>query len=591
MTTSYSPEKLSQNFGKIATLYQSVLQKLLTKNSSVELSPSTIDPFNISGAFTEIAAKLWSDPEKLLKHQLDYTTNYLELLNNVTARFMGENLPPLYKTGLKDNRFHDTAWDDSSLFNFIKQSYLMTSKWLHNVISDVEGVDPKTTRKVNFYTKQLIDALAPTNFAMTNPEVLKATIESNGENLVKGLNNLLADLEKSKQAIVIKTSDTNAFSIGETLATAKGSVIFQNDLMQLIQYAPLKKKTYKRPLLVIPPWINKYYILDMKPKNSFVLWLVKQGYTVFMISWVNPDKALSNKNFENYMLEGPLAAMDAIEQATGERELNVLGYCLGGTLLSATLSHMKAHGDNRVISATFLTTLIDFSHAGELSIFVDDEQLKNVEERMDDLGYYDGSSMAATFNLLRANEMIWSFVVNNYLLGKDPFPFDLLYWNSDSTHLPAKMHSFYLRNMYKDNMLAKPGGITLAGTPIDVRDVDVPCYLLSTREDHIAPWKGTYKTTKLFSGDITFVLTASGHIAGVVNHPDNHKYCYWTNPEKNIPADQWLKDAEEHPGSWWENWQKWNKKYTGSLVEAPQPGEGNLQVIEAAPGSYVKVRC
>lgn len=588
---TYSSEQLSQNFNKIGTLYQQILQELMVKHSSAEVSPSIMDPLNISTAFTEIAAKIWSDPEKLLKHQMDYTQNYMELLRNVTTRFMGGDHAPLYKTGFKDNRFRDESWDENSLFNFIKQSYLMSSKWLQDVIKDVEGLDHKTARKVNFYTKQFIDALAPTNFAMTNPEVLKATIESNGENLVKGLSNLLADLEKSKRHIAIKTTDSTAFKIGENLASAKGSVIFQNDLMQLIHYEPLVAKTYQKPLLVIPPWINKYYILDMKPKNSFVIWLLEQGYSVFMISWVNPDKALSHKNFEDYMLEGPLAALEAIEAATGEREINALGYCLGGTLLSATLSYMKAHGDHRITAATFLTTLIDFSHAGELAIFVDEEQLKIVEEQMDDIGYYDGSAMAATFSLLRANEMIWSFVINNYLLGKDPFLFDLLYWNSDSTHLPAKMHSFYLRNMYKDNLLAKPGGITLADTPIDVRKIDIPCYLLSTREDHIAPWKGTYKTTKLFSGDITFVLTASGHIAGVVNHPDNHKYCYWTNPESHIPADMWLEGAKEHAGSWWVHWHEWSKAHAGKRVHAPLPSEGDLPIIEPAPGSYVKVRC
>ncbi len=586
----YSPDKLSENFTQVATLYQRVMQELMMKHSSVEVSPSVIDPLNISSAFAAIAAKIWADPEKLLKHQLDYTHNYLELLGNVTARFMGENLAPLYKTGFKDNRFRDAAWEENSLFNFIKQSYLMSAEWLQKLVHDVDGIDHKTARKVDFYTRQFIDALAPTNFAITNPEVLKATIETNGENLVRGLQNLLADLEKSKRHIAIKTTDTSAFKIGENLATAKGSVIFQNDLMQLIHYTPTCAETYKRPLLIIPPWINKYYILDMKPKNSFMIWLLEQGYSVFMVSWVNPGKELGHKNFEDYMLEGPLAALDAIEAATGEREVTAIGYCLGGTLLSATLSYMKAKQDNRIVAATFLTTLIDFSHAGELSIFIDEEQLQRVEERMNDVGYYDGSAMAATFSMLRANEMIWSFVINNYLLGKEPFPFDLLYWNSDSTHLPAKMHSFYLRNMYKDNKLVKPGGITLAGTPIDVRQIAIPCYLLSTREDHIAPWKGTYRTTTLFSGDTTFVLTASGHIAGVVNHPANQKYCYWTNPSSHIPADEWLKEAEEHKGSWWPHWHHWNQQHSGETIAAIFPGEGELAIIEAAPGSYVKVR-
>lgn len=591
MNSLPSPEQFSQNMARISGLYQRIVQELLARHSSAEISPSVIDPLNISSALTEITAKIWSDPEKLFKYQANYTHNYLELLKNVTSRFMGENTQPLYKAGFKDNRFRDNAWDENVLFNFIKQSYLMTSEWWQQVITDVEGVDHKTARKVSFYTRQCIDALSPTNFVVTNPEVLKATLESNGENLVKGLSNLLADIEHSKRHISITTTDNSAFTIGGNLATATGSVIFQNELMQLIHYEPRVKKTYQKPMLVIPPWINKYYILDMKPTNSFVIWLLEQGYSVFIISWVNPGKELAHKNFEDYMVEGPLAALDAIHAATGQQEVNALGYCLGGTLLAATLSYMKSHNDKRITAATFLTTMVDFAHAGELSIFIDEERLNYLEEHLDDTGYYDGSDMAATFSLLRANDMIWSFVVNNYLLGKDPFPFDLLYWNSDSTHLPAKMHIFYLRNMYKDNLLAKPGGITLKNTPIDVRNIDIPCYLLATREDHIAPWKAAFASTRLYKGDVTFVLTASGHIAGVVNHPSNHKYCYWTNPDKITNSEEWLKTAEEHPGSWWEHWHIWLKHHAGKQIIAPKPGEGQLAAIEPAPGSYVKVRC
>ncbi|RMD61794.1 MAG: alpha/beta fold hydrolase, partial [Alphaproteobacteria bacterium] len=368
-------------------------------------------------------------------------------------------------------------------------------------------------------------------------------------------------------------------------------VVYQNDLMQLIQYTPTTETVFKRPLLIIPPWINKYYILDLREKNSFVKWAVEQGHTVFIISWVNPDEKLARKTFDDYMTEGPLAALDAIEKATGEGDANVIGYCLGGTLLAATLAYLAAKRKARcVASATFLTTMIDFAEAGELGVFIDEEQLTALEQKMSKKGYLEGADMATTFNMLRANDLIWSFVVNNYLLGKEPFPFDLLYWNSDSTRMPAAMHSFYLRKMYQENLLVKPGGITLKGTPIDLRKIKTPSFFLSTKEDHIAPWKSTYAATQIFSGPVTFVLAASGHIAGVVNPPAAGKYSYWTNPECPKTPDAWLNEAEEHPGSWWPEWGKWVERYAGEKVPARIPGTGKLEVIEDAPGSYVKIK-
>jgi polyhydroxyalkanoate synthase subunit PhaC len=586
MQTQHSSEDLSINIAKIADYYQRIVQLLILKKTTE--NNQQLDPFNVTSAYTEMLTKLLANPEKLIEYQMDYTHNYMVLLDNISKRFMGENTPPLYQPVGRDNRFKDAAWNENVLYDFIKQSYLMTSDWMQNFVKNVDGLDPKTSQKLGFHTKQFLDALAPSNFVITNPQVLKATLDSNGENLVKGLENMLSDIESSKQLITISTSDENAFNIGENIAVTPGHVIYQNDLMQLIHYTPLKAKNYARPLLVIPPWINKFYILDLKKENSYVRWLLEQGYSVFMISWVNPDRTLAHKNFDDYMVEGPLAALDAIEAATGSREVNAIGYCLGGTLLAATLSYMKTTNNNRIKTATFLTTLIDFSQAGELALFVDDEQLRIVEERMKEDGYFDGSDMATTFNMLKANDMIWSFFINNYLLGKTPFPFDLLYWNADSTRLPAAMHSFYLRNMYRDNLLMQPGGITLKDTPIDVCNIDVPCYLLSTREDHIAPWKSTYVSTGLLGGDITFVLAASGHIAGVVNHPDNNKYSYWTNDYTPAEADKWLDSAIEHRGSWWKNWHEWQKHHAGELVEVT---ECKLPALEKAPGSYVKVRC
>ena len=434
-------------------------------------------------------------------------------------------------------------------------------------------------------------AIAPSNFVLTNPEVLRTTIETGGENLVKGLDNLLKDLERGKGRLLIKMTDLEKFKVGVNIAVTPGQVIYQNDLMQLIQYEPTTEKVHQRPLLIIPPWINKFYILDLRPENSFIRWAVSQGHTVFVVSWVNPDEKLAQKTFEDYMSEGLLAALDAIEQATGEREANVIDYCLGGTLLAATLAYMKAKGsDDRIKSATYFVALVDFKEAGELSVFIDEEQLHFLEERMRENGYLEGSDMATTFNMLRANDLIWSFVVNNYLLGKEPFPFDLLYWNSDSTRMPAAMHSFYLRNMYQENKLVVPGGITLAGVPIDVSTIATPSFLLSTREDHIAPWKSTYAATQLYRGTVKFVLAASGHIAGVVNAPGKSKYGHWENAKNPATPEEWLASATQYPDSWWPAWEKWVGKYAGGEVPARKPGDGKLKPIEKAPGTYVLVK-
>jgi polyhydroxyalkanoate synthase subunit PhaC len=432
--------------------------------------------------------------------------------------------------------------------------------------------------------------MSPSNFLLTNPEVLRRTAETGGENLLKGLNNLLADLEQGKGKLHIKMTDMDAFRLGENIGVSPGKVVFQNDLIQLIQYAPATEKVLKRPLLIGPPWINKFYILDLRPRNSFVRWAVSQGHTVFVISWVNPDGRLAEKDFEHYMQEGYLASLDAIEQATGERDVNAIGYCLGGTLLASTLAYMATKGDDRIRTATFFVTMTDFEEAGELGVFIDEEQLKALEEKMSKRGYLEGSEMANTFNMLRANDLIWSFVVNNYLLGNDPFPFDLLYWNADSTRMPARMHSFYLRKMYQENLLREPGGISLDGVPIDLRKIKTPAYFLSTREDHIAPWKSTYRGTQLLSGPKRFVLAASGHIAGVVNPPEGGKYSHWINQDLPPDPEAWFKGATEIAGSWWPDWHRWVSAQAKAQVPARVPGDGKLKPIEDAPGSYVKVR-
>jgi polyhydroxyalkanoate synthase len=537
-----------------------------------------------------MTARMMSDPAKLVEAQVNLWHDYMQLWQSTAQRLAGNGGEPVIAPRPEDRRFSDSAWEENQLFDFIKQSYLLSARWLQSTVSNVEGLDPKTAKKVDFYTRQFVDAMAPSNFVMTNPEVLRKTLESGGENLVKGLENLLQDMERGKGQLQIKMTDPEAFEVGRNVAVTPGKVVFQNDLIQLLQFEPTTPEVAKRPLLIIPPWINKYYILDLREKNSFIRWAVAEGQTVFVVSWVNPDERLAEKSFEDYMVEGPLAALEAIEKATDEKQANVIGYCLGGTLLAATLAYMAVKKIDRVASATFLTTLVDFTEPGELGVFIDEEQLKSLESRMAEKGYLDGGAMAATFNMLRANDLIWSFVVNNYLLGKEPFPFDLLYWNSDSTRMPAAMHSFYLRKMYQENLLAKPGGISLKKTPIDLNKVKTPVFIMSTKEDHIAPWKSTYAATQLYQGPVTFVLAASGHVAGVVNPPAAGKYHHWVNPKTPKDPEAWLKTATEQPGSWWPSWSRWVAQFSDGKVKARRPGDGKLKPIEDAPGSYAKVR-
>jgi polyhydroxyalkanoate synthase len=580
--------ELARRITEIAEQSRRVVAEFLERQGAQE-GAEIASPLALGAAFFDMAARLMADPARLAEAQWALWRDYMTLWQRTAQRLMGVAAEPLIAPSQGDRRFRDPAWSDNALFDYIKQSYLLAARWLQGVVHDADGVDPHTARKLDFYTRQFVDALAPTNFVMTNPEVLRATLDSRGENLLNGLKNLLDDLERGKGRLAISMTDTAAFRIGENIAVTPGKVVFQNELIQLIQYEPATETVKRRPLLIIPPWINKFYILDLRPDNSFIRWAVGQGHSVFVISWVNPDERLAAETFADYMLKGPLAALGAIEQATGEREANVIGYCLGGTLLGCTLAYLAAKRDRRIKSATFLVTMLDFAEAGELSVFIDEEQLNSLEERMEKRGYLEGRDMATTFNMLRANDLIWSFVVNNYLLGKQPLPFDLLYWNADSTRMPAAMHSFYLRNMYQRNLLAKPGGISLAGVPIDLGKVRTPAFLLSTQEDHIAPWRSTYAATRLFKGPVKFVLSASGHIAGVINPPGG-KYGHWENDENPPTPEEWLAGATRHPDSWWPLWQRWVAQYAGGEVAARHPGDGKLKLIEDAPGSYVKVR-
>jgi len=583
-------EKMQAAFKDIAERSQKLLTEFAERYQAD--GPQPADPLKLTQTFMDFTAKMLADPNRLLQAQMELWNQYVQLWQATTQRMMGQTVAPVAEPAKGDKRFADPAWKDEVVFDYLKQSYLLTARWLQGTVKEVEGVDDKTAQKVEFYTRQFVDAISPSNFAMTNPQVVKATMESKGENLIKGLQNLLTDLERGKGKLAIRQTDMNAFKVGDNVATSPGKVVFQNKLIQLIQYAPATEEVYRTPLLIVPPWINKFYILDLKPQNSFIKWATEHGYTVFVISWVNPDEKLTSLVFDDYMKFGPLAALDAIEKATGEKKVSAIGYCIGGTLMATTLAYMAARGDDRIVACTFFTAQVDFTEPGELGVFIDEDQLAGVEQVMSKKGYLDGNEMATTFNMLRANDLIWSFVVNNYLMGKDPFPFDLLFWNADATRMPAAMHIYYLRNMYQKNLLAKPGALVIDNVPIDLGKITIPTYLQSGKDDHIAPARSVYKATQLFSGPVRFMLAGSGHIAGVVNPPAAKKYQHWLNETTKNPRtlEEWQAGATEYPGSWWNDWDKWLSEKSGAKVPARVPGSGGLPAIEDAPGSYVKVR-
>ncbi len=589
-SSEIDPAAMSRLYSDIAEKSSALLAKYMARGGSGGL-PGLSDELGIAKAFFEAWRHMLADPQRMVEMQMKLWQDYMALWQNSMLKMFGQQPVPVVQPQKTDRRFRHEDWENNFLYDYVKQSYLIAARHLHHSMGNVEGMDEKTAKKVDFYTRQYIDALSPSNFLLTNPEALRETVSSGGQNLVKGLNNLLDDLSRGNgEQLRVKMTDPDAFRLGENIASTKGKVVFQNDIMQLIQYEPLTKKVHATPLLIIPPWINKYYILDLRENNSFIRWAVEQGHTVFVISWVNPDATLAHKRFEDYLSEGSVAALDVIEGITGESQANVIGYCLGGTLLACTLAWLAAQGRDRISSATFFVTMIDFEKPGELEVFIDEQQVGALEKKMEERGYLEGSEMATTFNMLRANDLIWSFVVNNYLLGKDPFPFDLLHWNGDSTRMPAAMHSFYLRNMYLKNLLRKPGGITLAGIPIDITKVKVPAYFISTVEDHIAPWSSTYAGARLLKGPVRFVLGGSGHIAGIINPPAANKYGYWINEKSCATAEDWLAGATQHPGSWWTDWGRWVADQAGAQVPARVPGKGKYKALEDAPGSYVQRR-
>ena len=575
--------RLVEEYGKVTAAYLKPIERGEAKGGQADEASEMVKTLG------RVAEKWVSDPRKIIEAQASLTGDFLTLWSTMLKRAGGEEAKPVIEPDKRDARFADPDWSAHPMFDFVKQAYLIGTRWAESMVDRAEDLDPHTREKARFYVKQIASALSPSNFVATNPELLRETLQQNGENLVRGMKMLAEDIEAGRGELKIRQSDPGAFQIGVNIASTPGKVVWRNDIMELIQYAPATETVLKRPLLIVPPWINKFYILDLNAEKSFIRWCVAQGLTVFCISWVNPDERHAGKDFESYMREGVFAALEAIEQATGEKKVSAIGYCVGGTLLGVTLAYMAAVGDKRIESATFFTTQVDFAQAGELSVFVDEEQIRAVEEQMTRSGYLDGARMAGAFNMLRPNDLIWSYAVNNYLKGKAPTPFDLLYWNSDSTRMPAANHAFYLRNCYLENNLSQ-GRMKMAGHKLDMHDVKIPVYNLAAREDHIAPAKSVFVGSQVFGGDVTYVMSGSGHIAGVVNPPYKPKYQYWTGPAPEGDFETWVKQAVETPGSWWPHWHTWIEQQHNKRVPARIPGGENINPIENAPGSYVRVR-
>ena len=569
------PAALGPILADVARRVQPMMRQMLARWRPAPFD----DRMGLAAAYGEFFGRLWADPQRLADWQWQYWQDMARLW---------QSGPPAARNGQAekdDRRFRADAWSADPLFGFVKQSYLLTAERVQALTAQTSGLTPESRRKIEFFNRQWLNAAAPTNFLLTNPEALQATLDSGGDNLVRGFQHLLDDIERGGGTLKISTTDYTAFRPGETIATTPGQVIFENDMMQLIRYAPATDTVFARPLLLVPPWINKYYILDLRPENSLIGWLVAQGHAVFVISWVNPGRRHAAKTFGDYLTDGVVAALDRIAIASGSADCNVAGYCLGGTLLAAALAWLQAKGQGgRVASATFLTSMIDFAQAGDMRLFIDEAQLARLDGEMREKGILPADFLRETFSLLRSNDLIWSFVVNNYLLGREPFPFDLLYWNDDATNMPAAMHGFYLRACYLENRFRQPGGVTLAGVPIDVGRITTPAYFLSTREDHIAPWRATYDSARLLGGPTTFTLAASGHVAGVINPPASGKYDFRTAPDLPSDADAWLAGAEKHGGSWWPHWEAWLRPFAGDRGAARKP---NGPAIEAAPGRYV----
>src|SRR4030081_2483802 len=587
----FNPEAFAMNLAKAMESSGQALAAYLKPRDDGEprdKPPSEIG--EVIKTFSTVADYWLSDQTRATELQMKLGKAYLDLWGSSMRRLVGEQAPPAIEPAPRDKRFADPEWKSNQFFDFVKQVYLLSAQWAQDLVHNAEGLDPHVRKKAEFYVQQITNALAPSNFVLTNPEIFRETLASNGDNLVRGRKMLAEDIEAGHGTLRIRQSDPPNLAVGVNMATTPGKVIFQNELMQLIQYQPTTENVLRTPLMIVPPWINKIYILDLNPEKSFINWCVDQGITVFVIYWVNPDKSLGAKTFDDYMKEGPLAAMHAIEQATGELKVHTMGYCVGGTLLASTLAWLAEKRRVRVTSATFLAAQVDFTNAGDLLVFVDEDQICALERDMKTSGVLEGSKMAMAFNMLRSNDLIWSYVVSNYLKGKAPSAFDLLHWNSDATRMPAANHSFYLRNCYLENRLST-GSMVLDNTLLDLSKVKVPVYNLATKEDHIAPAESVLYGSQFFGGPVKYVLSGSGHIAGVVNPPASGKYQFWTNDNiKDVTLADCLKGATEHKGSWWPDWRAWLETIDAETVPARAVGTGALPAIGEAPGSLGRGR-
>jgi polyhydroxyalkanoate synthase len=589
-------EQLSKNLVRLIELGGKAMAAYLKPREERQLDSvangeviASGEVIGVARTFSHVAEYWLAHPHRAIEVQANLGKAYFDLWLSATKRMLGEQAEPVAKSDPQDRRFSDPEWSSNPFFDFLKQAYLLTSQWANRLVKDTRWLDAHTRQKAEFYVRQFTDASSPANFVLTNPELLRETLSSNAGSLVDGMRMLVEDIEAGRGRLKIRQSDCAKFEVGRNLAITPGKVIYQNELMQLIQYVPTTRTVLKRPLLIVPPWINKYYILDLTPEKSFVKWCVDQGLTVFMISWVNPDAKLAAKGFDDYMREGPLEALKVIATATGEEKVHTIGYCAGGTLLAVMLAYMAAKGDNRALSATLCAAQVDFTYAGDIKAFIDEEQIQALERQMSQTGFLEGHKMAMAFNLLRSNDLVWPYVINNYLKGKAPRPFDLLRWNSDVTRIPVASHSFYLRNCYLENKLAR-GEMVLAGETIDLGNVTIPLYSLATREDHIAPAKSVFLGSKCFGGPVKFVVAGSGHIAGVINPPYQIKYSHWTDGPAVSNLETWLAKAEERPGSWWPHWLRWIREQDQTEVSARNAGGGKLEPLEDAPGSYVRVK-
>jgi polyhydroxyalkanoate synthase len=585
--TATSLADLSRNLTEAMTHANQVFSTAFMDQAQL-LPTRSPDPFDVQGALNSVWGSLASHPETLRDAHAELWRRYAAIWEKHTHYLLtGQHRD---EGGPTDKRFRDPEWRSNPAFSLLRETYLATSGLITDLVEKAEGVDETTKRKASFFIKQAVDAASPSNFLMTNPTALRELLRTQGESLKLGVDNLASDLKRGKGMLAIKQTDIDAFNIGENIAASPGQVVFRNEILELIQYTPTTESVHQVPLLIFPPWINKFYILDLQPKNSMIRWLVERGHTVFLVSWVNPDERLAAKTFEDYMREGVYAAVQAVQDATEAEEVNTVGYCIGGTLLAATLAHMAKGGDKRIKSATFFASQADFKVAGDLKVFTDNAAIKYLEDRMDQHGgFLDAQAMADTFNSLRANDLIWNYVVDNYYMGKEPPPFDLLYWNADQTRMPKTLHLFYLRTFYRDNALTE-GQLDLLGEHLSLGDVDIPVFLQSSKEDHIAPCASVLRTASFFGGPVEFIAAGSGHIAGVINHPNANKYQYWTNPARDHSVDNWFAGATEHKGSWWPHWDEWLKRQAGEDVPARNPGDGKLKPICPAPGEYVRVR-